>query len=269
MGNQVLISIDIQADFGFFKKPDVNDGIVLSYNMLHKPALLGMLGAVLGLRGYTAFREVPEYYERLKDLPVGIAPLAPHHEKGNFKRTVIQYTHTVGYANTSTNGPCNLIIAENTLIHPAYRVYLLLDRDQPLLAELYDRLHNGQAVYVPYMGKNEFQAWFGNFQVYEWQPFTPATEPFRVDSLFIREYSLSSSKKKPRYSTSKRARLYDSSFAYFERLPADFYISDDRKVVQYNLAEFAFSDWFLENDAEIPDLYQIQAGQDTAVIQLN
>ena len=39
MNNQRLISFDIQADFGFFKKPDYNDGVLLTYNMLHKPAL--------------------------------------------------------------------------------------------------------------------------------------------------------------------------------------------------------------------------------------
>ena len=51
MNNQRLISFDIQADFGFFKKPDYNDGVLLTYNMLHKPALLGILGAIIGLRG--------------------------------------------------------------------------------------------------------------------------------------------------------------------------------------------------------------------------
>ena len=44
MNNQRLISFDIQADFGFFKKPDYNDGVLLTYNMLHKPALLGPPG---------------------------------------------------------------------------------------------------------------------------------------------------------------------------------------------------------------------------------
>ena len=50
MNNQRLISFDIQADFGFFKKPDYNDGVLLTYNMLHKPALLGIL-SVCGVIG--------------------------------------------------------------------------------------------------------------------------------------------------------------------------------------------------------------------------
>ena len=51
MAGQKLISFDLKAEFGFFKKPDIND-IYLTYNMLHKPALLGILGAVIGLQGY-------------------------------------------------------------------------------------------------------------------------------------------------------------------------------------------------------------------------
>ncbi|MDD3772535.1 MAG: CRISPR-associated protein Cas5, partial [Weeksellaceae bacterium] len=48
-----LISIDLKADFGFFRKPDTNNTINLSYNIIHKPAILGILGAIIGLEGYT------------------------------------------------------------------------------------------------------------------------------------------------------------------------------------------------------------------------
>lgn len=47
-----LISFDLRADFGVFKKPDVNEGLQLTFNMLHRPALLGILGAIAGLEGY-------------------------------------------------------------------------------------------------------------------------------------------------------------------------------------------------------------------------
>ena len=103
MNNQRLISFDIQADFGFFKKPDYNDGVLLTYNMLHKPALLGILGAIIGLRGYRKKGEWPEYYQRLAALPVGIEPLEGRHEKGNFQKTIVKYTNTVGYANQDGN----------------------------------------------------------------------------------------------------------------------------------------------------------------------
>jgi len=48
---QTLISFDVAGDFGFFRKPDTNDGIQLSYNLIHKPSVLGILGAIAGLAG--------------------------------------------------------------------------------------------------------------------------------------------------------------------------------------------------------------------------
>ncbi len=50
-----LISFDLQGDFGFFRKPDVNDGIQLGYNLIHKPSVLGLLGAIIGLQGYATY----------------------------------------------------------------------------------------------------------------------------------------------------------------------------------------------------------------------
>lgn len=66
--DQKLISFDLKAEMGFFKKPDINDGIYLTYNMLHKPALLGILGAIIGLKGYEKKGIMPEYYSRLEHL---------------------------------------------------------------------------------------------------------------------------------------------------------------------------------------------------------
>ncbi|MDA3780258.1 MAG: hypothetical protein PF487_08610 [Bacteroidales bacterium] len=70
-----LISFTIKAEKGFFKKPDINDGIYLTYNMLHKPAILGILGEIIGLEGYQKNGVLPKYYQELKDIPVGVKPL--------------------------------------------------------------------------------------------------------------------------------------------------------------------------------------------------
>jgi CRISPR-associated protein Cas5h len=97
MANQKLISFDLIAEFGFFKKPDIND-IYLTYNMLHKPALLGILGAIIGLHGYQRNGELPEYYKELNHLKLGIQPL--NSDKGNFPKDMIKYNNCVGYANS-------------------------------------------------------------------------------------------------------------------------------------------------------------------------
>lgn len=255
-----LISFDLRADFGFFRKPDVNDGLQLTYNMLHKPALLGILGAIAGLKGYEKKGQWPEYYKLLKSVPVGIEPLKPYHERGNFTKTAITYTNTVGYANADGN----LIIQENTLRCPAYRVYVLLNEADTVQNRLLTRIQNQEAEFVPYLGKNEFTAWWENVNEYTVQEFRAETD-FKISSLFIREYSVNSQRVKPRFSPLARTVLNQATFGYFERLPVGF----DERLMQYELAEFAFTDWTLQAGAEIRDLYEVSGAEDRKqVIQL-
>jgi len=86
-----LISFDLYANMGFLKKPDINEKIYLTYNMLHKPCTLGILGAIAGLKGFTKNNELPEYYQKLKDVPIGIKPIGKYCENGNFADVVIIY----------------------------------------------------------------------------------------------------------------------------------------------------------------------------------
>ena len=121
--NQKLISFDLKAEMGFFKKPDINDGIYLTYNMLHKPALLGILGAIVGLKGHEKEGVLPEYYCTVRDLKVAVQPLAS--DNGNYTKEVITYNNGTGFASNEAGG--NLIVKEQTLLKPSYRCYLLLN----------------------------------------------------------------------------------------------------------------------------------------------
>lgn len=259
-----LISFDLRAGFGVFKKPDVNEGLQLTFNMLHKPALLGILGAIAGLQGYQRRGEFPEYYQALRNLRVGIEPI--DHEKGNFTKTVITYTNTVGYANADGN----LIVTEQTLRSPAYRCYLLPDLDDPIQARLYDRILAGEADFLPYLGKNECSAWWDTATTtsYEFEPFA-IKEEFKVRSMFVREYPIHSNRVKPTISPSSRSIMNASSFSVFERLPIDFRNDEKMSFVQYNLADFAFTDWVLNTDSKIEDLYNINSeANESGIIQL-
>jgi len=231
--NQTLISFDLRADFGVFKKPDVNEGLQMTFNMLHRPALLGILGAIAGLEGYRQKGVFPAYYTALGSLQVGIEPL--DHENGNFTKTVIKYTNTVGYANADGN----LLITEQTLRAPAYRCYLLADLDNPVQELLCERIWSGEAAYLPYFGKNECAAWWEveSVKVHKTSDERP-TESLPVATIFRK----------------KGARVGDlvddgfdefeyfdftptpKSFMYFERLPVGF----DERLMQYRLEEFAY-----------------------------
>lgn len=258
MANEKLLSFDLMADFGFFKKPDYNDGLLLSYNMLHKPALLGILGAIAGLAGYQKKGELPEYYLKLQDVLVGIEPLGD--EKGNFQKTAVKYTNTVGYANQDGN----LLIEETMLVKPGYRCYLLLDIDKEIEHKLYDYIIGGKAEYIPYLGKNEYQAWLGEGVLeYEFAPFKAGKE-FKIDSLFIKEGSIRKRKVKGNMFF-KLENMGKNAFCYFEQLPVGF----NEQLMQYEQSHFVYSNWTLKTDSVVENLYELSNPQiSNRIIQL-
>lgn len=258
-----LVSIDLEADFGFFRKPDTNDGIAMSYNMLHKPGLLGIFGAILGLEGYQKRGVLPAYYLQLHDLKVGIAPLRD--ERGNFSKTTIVYTNTVGYANKDGN----FIAYENTLIRPSYRIFVALHDDHPL----YHFLKGGQAEYIPYLGKNEFPVWWKreSFQEYALDPFS-FDRDYQVATLFCKKEGESSRSHESGGNTLGFAALlsaYSEAFFYFERLPIgfqEFEMKNRGKEYQYQMAPFVYSNAKLSSEYRLDNLYVLHGNQ---VVQLN
>lgn len=249
---KTLISFDLQAGFGVFKKPDVNEGLQLTFNMLHKPALLGILGAIVGLEGYQKKGEFPEYYRQLASLQIGIEPLEGWHERGNFTKTVIKYTNTIGYANDGFN----LLVTEQTLRKPAYRCYLLLDTDDPLQARLHECIHAGEAEYLPYFGKNECAAWWEttSVQTHEFSMEKPGAL-FSIATLFQTSIWTVKDEKDDGFN---RFDLFDATlepetYIYFERLPVGF----DERLLQYRLVNFAFTNFSLKPTAKINNLFYL------------
>lgn len=248
-----LISFDLKGDFGVFKKPDVNDGLQLTFNMLHKPALLGILGAIAGLSGYQQKGELPAYYRELRDIKLGIEPLSPH-EKGNFVKLVVKYTNTVGYANADGT----LIVVEQTLRSPAYRVYLLLDLDNAVQELLYYRIKAGEAEYIPYFGKNECYVWWDHQDVEEYELLQPkSTEAYSVASIFQKsDWSLTDKKEDDEYDFFE-SEISPDKFAYFERIP----VILDERLLQYRLGNFTFTNFKLKASAHLDNLYYIKNKQ--------
>jgi CRISPR-associated protein Cas5h len=241
-----LISIDIKADFGMLKKPDTNEPVYLTFNMLHKPALLGIFGAIIGLKGFQKKGELPEYYRILKDVKVGICPLPEdkktgkkYHENGNFSKTIIKYTNTTGFASEEKGG--NLIIDEQTLIAPAFRCYVLLNLDIEHQEKLYNNLKNSKAEYLPYLGKNEFSVWWEKFKDYSYEDFK-SVGSFKLSSLFIKEETIKDSKVEEYYDVFSDMSEKGNTFIYFERLPV-FY---NEELFQYEYKSFSFTDWTLK-----------------------
>jgi len=235
-----LISFIIKAEFGMFKKPDINDKIFVSYNMIHKPYLLGILGAIMGYNGHNQNNDkskMPEYYEKLKDIRVAIAPSSDN--GGIFKKEFIIFNNT-------TNGKI-ANITEQTLINPAYKIYLELDdiKDK----ELIDSLKNNKAVYPPYMGKNEFSLWWDNFKIHDKFNEIESKEKFEVKSIIKKteNFVLKNSGYKERTT---------NYFYLFERLPIGF----DKQLKQYQYHDFLYTNAVFKNSKNLENIYECDEG---------
>lgn len=148
------IKFQLSGRTAFFKKPDVNLVNYFTYGNIHKVALLGMFGAILGFEGYNGQKDsdYPEFYEKLKGLKVAIEPLA---EKGFISKKVQSFNNSVGYASKEEGG--NLIVNEQWLENPSWNIYIL-DDSSDVYKELKRRLLTSSFKYTPYLGKNDHVA---------------------------------------------------------------------------------------------------------------
>jgi len=246
-----IVSVDFKASFGVLKKFDINEDIYLTYNCLHKPALLGMFGAIVGLKGYyQAFiedRSEPEYFEKFKNIKIGIQPL--NSSNGNFVKTVIVYNNSVGYASKETGG--NLVVKEQTLISPSYRVYILLNKDEYSL-ELYNYLKNMEAEFIPYLGKNDFQISWDKPKEYKAIKFNPSSS-FSISSIFIKE-DIVKTHLQESFTIDVGDENKKAFFIYFERLPIGF----SKITKNYELAEFVYTNAVFKPSFELSNLYEIE-----------
>jgi CRISPR-associated protein Cas5h len=245
--NQKLISFDLKAEMGFFKKPDINSGVCLTYNMLHKPALLGILGAIAGLQGYQKNGELPDYYRQLNHLRVGIMPLGSNN--GNFQKDIITYNNGTGFASSESGG--NLMVTEQMILKPSYRCYLLLNLDVSEEKTLYDRIWKKEAEFLPYMGKNDFSAWWDNVVEYSQFAEFDFDRDYKISTIFAKDNAVSGYEKKMTSMFSDSAT--EIKFLYFEKLPVSF----DEKLLQYEYKDFVYSNFPFRKDMVLEGLYRL------------
>ncbi len=196
------ISFELSGKTACFRKPDVNQFAYFTYNNIHKPVLLGLIGAILGLKGHIQLSNenrrieeqnrankkktdkkplntgFPEFYEKLKDLKISITPLAPH---GYFSKKIQVFNNSVGYASKEMGG--NLIVREQWLEEPKWQI-VILDDGSKEYEQLKEYLLNGKAVYVPYLGKNDHPATIDEVKEIELE--TPI-DGSKISSLFIED----------------------------------------------------------------------------------
>ncbi len=182
-----FIKFTLEGKTAFFKKPDVNSVVYYTYGNIHKVALLGLLGAILGYRGYNwqslakklniEEQVYPEFYSKLQCLDIGIVP-----KSHIFNKKKQYFNNSVGYASKEQGG--NLLVNEIWLENPSWDIYIpLKDKESNKIAEA---LVNNSFVYLPYLGKNDHFANISNVQIIKGED-NECSDISKIDSLFIRE----------------------------------------------------------------------------------
>lgn len=166
------LRFELKGETAFFKKPDVNSYAYFTYSHIHKIALFGIFGAVIGLGGYAQqydanypltnnrkkakdLQTFPEFYNVFQHARISIVP---HGDRGYFAKKVQIFNNTVGYASQEDGNVLN--VREQWLEKPHWTIYVAGDEglDPAIFSKLSDAVLQSQSVYMPYLGKNDHPA---------------------------------------------------------------------------------------------------------------
>ena len=195
-----VLKFNLSGDFAFFKNEVMND-IYDTYPHIHKPALLGLFGAMLGYDGYAQTQKVfgktdnsyPEYYQKLKDLKVAIVP-----KKQSFTKILETFTNTTAMFNRVTvmdkkekdeaedksndevkkvkgkksdkKVGATLIVEQFWLEKPSWDIYLIVDNEESKKIE--ESILNFKTVYSLYLGANNHFANISDIGILEGKEIT-------------------------------------------------------------------------------------------------
>lgn len=187
---------------GFFKQPDVNTYLYYTYGQIHRVALLGLLGAILGYKGYNEKdrEKYPEFYKKLKDLKISIVSEG---NDGIFDKKLQIFNNSTAFASNEEGG--NLIVKQVWLENPSWLIYILLDSDQSELMKEY--ILNKKTIFTPYLGTNDHMANISDCEIVD----IGKSDENIIDSLFWDE--------------DFKLRLKSKIYKYEENLP--FFLEED------------------------------------------
>lgn len=220
-----ILKFTLSGKQAMFKKPEVNAIYYYTYGQIHKPALLGMFGAILGYGGYNQMQKsdkYPAYYQTLKSLQISILPNA---QKGYFSKKISCFNNSVGYASREQGG--NLIVKEQWLEYPSWDILVLLDCDEA--KKLADSIIERRCIYIPYLGKNDHLADITQESIVEGNVQENIEQ---LDCLFPKDMA----------EIDADENLF-GGFKYEEALP----IGLDEETNQYQLQRFVYTDMILSN----------------------
>lgn len=241
-----ILKFTLSGKTAFFKKPDVNTYLYFTYGSIHKVALLGMFGAVLGYGGYNQMKKenvskktknnydensiFPEFYEKLQNIKVSIVP---NNEKGFVSKKVQTFNNSVGYASKEQGG--NLIVKEQWLENPSWDIYVLVNNEES--EKISEYILNHKAIYQPYLGKNDHYANITNVEMIEDNEIIELNEVSRLNSLFPKKLFEVNLEVDEEEEDETLEYDYVEAFKYEEYLP----IGLDKETNMYILEDFLYT----------------------------
>ncbi len=231
-----LVSFEISSDFGFFKKPDINK-IGLTYNLPPKPAILGIIGSVLGMNGIEKQdgKCFPEYYTKLEHVKVGVTPI------GDFPFNKIVNTYNSRNSYFGDGKYDNVLIHEQLLIKPKYRIFVYDENQNQHIAELIKRLEAYNPLFMPYLGKNEFIISFDNINTKHSLGHVHKTK--HISSVFIKNTkyenkgNVADEETTDDFRASYTVNGLPTGFSFIENYPTDY-----SEEMHYNLRVVEFAE---------------------------
>lgn len=217
-----ILKFTLKGRTAFFKMPDVNSYLYFSYGNIHKVALLGLLGAILGYKGYNhqENNDYPEFYEKLQNLKISIVP---NSKMGDFSKKIQYFNNSVGYASLEEGG--NLIVKEQWLENVSWDILIKLE-DSDLHQELKRRLQQFNFEYNIYLGKNDHMAIIENVEILEGENFEGKVS--KINSLFLKS-SVGESVEEKRTLLKKPKEI---NYKYQEKLPLKLHQISNQYIVQ-------------------------------------
>lgn len=214
-----ILRFTLSGKQAFFKNPEVNAYNYYTFGHVHKVALMGIFGAILGYGGYNQMKkddDFPEFYKKLENIKISIVPLC---KKGRFNKKIVEFNNSVGYAGDRQQ---NLIVKQQWLEEPVWNIYLQLDSDEG--RSISDAILNHKCVYMPYLGSNAHPADITDTAIISGEI---TDSPKHIDSLYL--------KRCVEMDIDDCEAIY---FKYEETLP----IAMDKELNMYKYEKFAFSD---------------------------
>ena len=163
----MALKFDIHGRYGFFKNHESNS-VYMSYQFIHKPSVLGILGCIVGLDGWRQMKQHEgklEYYEVFKDTKISIIPKSSYFNV--FYETI---NNSTGFVNidASKKGGATANIKRQILQDPCYTIII---QKEGISKEYYDKLKEmlfkGESTYPICLGNNTYKANITNVEEIE------------------------------------------------------------------------------------------------------